>query len=367
MLYLRKHKILFFVLISVFLLDTCKKETVEIENDFQQYYDSFIQIANEKKINLPTIKTIIQFTDDSNAPSGACYQNPTTKTIKINRAVWELYETNLNGRENIIFHELGHCLLNREHDNSTLSNGEFKTMMIGTTGGTASFLNYRGIRRKYYIDELFDLNTPEPIWAQVDKFKDNITASQKKLLVSQTFSKIDIAEILSNDPKNMTVENAGLEINTDSQNFSNFTLKSILETIANSQNIVNFEAEVKIQVDKGFGGIRCFFTEDTNNSLLSKNAFTFIFYPDKIHVGSRNLIQEKVMNLSGIQTLRIRKIKNDVYLFIGNSLVAQADVVEASTPAIDVFGKLLKWHFLFVVRPDSKVRLIDFNFYELVL
>src|ERR1035437_9451238 len=67
-------------------------------------------------------------------------------------------------KEDLIFHELGHGLLKRDHLNLTLENGDWKSIMCGGDKvGTRSWnINYKGIRRNYYIDELFDENTPAP-------------------------------------------------------------------------------------------------------------------------------------------------------------------------------------------------------------
>jgi len=70
-------------------------------------------------------------------------------------------------KEDLIFHELGHGLLNRNHLNSTLPNGDWKSMMCGgdKVNNRSWNINYRGIRHKYYIDELFNESTPFPDFA----------------------------------------------------------------------------------------------------------------------------------------------------------------------------------------------------------
>ena len=67
-------------------------------------------------------------------------------------------------REALVFHELGHAVLNRGHKASTLSNGAKASIMHEKPQGLyeAATLN----RREYYIDELFNPDTPEPDWAK---------------------------------------------------------------------------------------------------------------------------------------------------------------------------------------------------------
>jgi len=69
-------------------------------------------------------------------------------------------------REIIIFHTLGHALLNRGHRDTKMPNGDWRTTM---NSGTLLDLYHRPqtkFKRSYYIDELFDENTPIPEWAK---------------------------------------------------------------------------------------------------------------------------------------------------------------------------------------------------------
>lgn len=60
-------------------------------------------------------------------------------------------------REYIIFHELGHCYLFRDHDDTCLIDGIWSSIMrSGTVTGCRDF--YNGRTRRYYINELFTIN-----------------------------------------------------------------------------------------------------------------------------------------------------------------------------------------------------------------
>jgi len=70
-------------------------------------------------------------------------------------------------REKVIFHELGHYLLNRrEHKFDTFLGGLPKSIM--DTASISSYDQYPEIR-KYYLDELFNPNTPAPTWVKNEK------------------------------------------------------------------------------------------------------------------------------------------------------------------------------------------------------
>lgn len=68
-------------------------------------------------------------------------------------------------REALVFHELGHAVLARQHDDRRLPNGSWHSMM---TPGSLRYLYSGGNleRRSYYLDELFDSNTPPPAWGE---------------------------------------------------------------------------------------------------------------------------------------------------------------------------------------------------------
>lgn len=68
---------------------------------------------------------------------------------------WRLTNTQ---REILIFHELGHCELGREHDRTVFETG------IPTTLMNPDILNpfYYLLNKKYYIDELFQFTYRKP-------------------------------------------------------------------------------------------------------------------------------------------------------------------------------------------------------------
>ncbi len=57
-------------------------------------------------------------------------------------------------REMVVFHELGHCYLNRGHREDAHPNGACVSVM--RSGAGSCFDNYREETRKEYLDELFE-------------------------------------------------------------------------------------------------------------------------------------------------------------------------------------------------------------------
>jgi hypothetical protein len=76
------------------------------------------------------------------------------RDIIIDETFWEL--TSTLSREFIIFHELGHCYLFRDHNEGCTDRGIWESIMrSGTLEGCRDSYNNR--TREAYLDELFEL------------------------------------------------------------------------------------------------------------------------------------------------------------------------------------------------------------------
>ncbi|MEL6924488.1 MAG: hypothetical protein AAFO94_10615 [Bacteroidota bacterium] len=179
------------LLAMLLLLISCTRENIKqilIEDDFRVYSDRFIEEAAKRGIDVDFKETgmVIQFGETPNLAAGVCYGMIEGQTsnhdILIDRGIWK--QSSDGERERLIFHELGHCLLYRAHIPDTLASGEWKSIMRGVPpeGYGYRSTNYTGIRRQYYIDELFDRNIPEPEWARVKARYDDYSEAQKELL-----------------------------------------------------------------------------------------------------------------------------------------------------------------------------------------
>ncbi|GAB5522050.1 MAG: hypothetical protein RhofKO_43010 [Rhodothermales bacterium] len=69
-------------------------------------------------------------------------------------------------REALVFHELGHAILDRFHTDTRLPNGDLASIMAtATTDFDKLYDDDTRFKRDYYVDELFDPSTPVPDWA----------------------------------------------------------------------------------------------------------------------------------------------------------------------------------------------------------
>jgi len=165
------HKLGFFVSI-VFLLLSCKdSHAYRVDSAFSTYLYTFQSEAAKRGqvFNFQQEGLIMEFADLTDNKAGLChYEKPIR--IEIDRTYWNdisKYAGAEYMKEDVIFHELGHGFLGREHLNDVLENGDWKSMMCGgqKVNNRAWNINYRGIRRAYYLDELFNQNTPSPVFS----------------------------------------------------------------------------------------------------------------------------------------------------------------------------------------------------------
>lgn len=137
-------------------------ENTNIDPEFIPFVESFLIEAEIRRdtIDLSTIGLEIQFGDATNSTDvlGSCDRDH--HIVTISEVDWNNLSN--NHREALIFHELGHCILDRDHETDRLSNGEVASIMWPSIQGKLF-----GARRKYYVDELFEHTFPvsqEPDW-----------------------------------------------------------------------------------------------------------------------------------------------------------------------------------------------------------
>ena len=141
----------------VVLLVGCAEDPPEINVDpvFQEFVDQFIVEAARfgQEIDFSDTGLSIQFRDVTDrASAGVCLGN---HRIEIETVAWAA-RSDL-GKQDLIFHELGHCELDRRHRNDKLANGEWASNMRGDPipDGCNVTINYAGTRLDYYVGEMF--------------------------------------------------------------------------------------------------------------------------------------------------------------------------------------------------------------------
>ncbi len=165
---------------SILLCGSCKKETppeYRIPAEVEPYVHEFVKEAKARGLDLKIDNLIVEFAQpDNNFTCGVC-KDPTHRQkhiiIGVQKNCW--VEASIQAREALVFHELGHCYLSRFHTSKKFADGTYASLMNPDDTEVYAICAYpingdkdcdKRPRRQYYIDELFNENTPAPAWAK---------------------------------------------------------------------------------------------------------------------------------------------------------------------------------------------------------
>lgn len=171
----------FFLLLSL----ACEKEELvfeyRIHENLESYVNDFYIEAGKRGITLQKENLIVGFVNSlEDQLCGQCErpkgnkEQQRTVLISLTSDCWN--QESPQNKEALVFHELGHCLLNREHKEDVFLSGAPKSIMTRILDGPYAPCEYvfgedgsvcnKTVRRQYYIDELFNENIQTiPSWA----------------------------------------------------------------------------------------------------------------------------------------------------------------------------------------------------------
>lgn len=155
------------IIILTILLTGCAnphKDVLSIAAPFQPIYERFLVDAKMQGHELVVTDLIIQFGDlggverNGDSLNGDCHtETDSTPTITITNdpyAFFHWFTASAADQENLLYHELGHCLLVRSHNpNSIEMNGVSIPVSIMTPDLINSLVYTQN--RSYYVSELF--------------------------------------------------------------------------------------------------------------------------------------------------------------------------------------------------------------------
>ncbi|HZI52986.1 MAG TPA: hypothetical protein VFD56_04770 [Chitinophagaceae bacterium] len=166
------------LIVCIVLSLSCQKKNDFVYNvprEFEPHVQRFISEAGARGHRISINNLIIKYESSSSlvycATSNVISSgNDVQKIISIKST--SCWQTDTQA-ETIIFHELGHCILGRDHDNSLMPKGDPKSIMYPDNTELYSPCVYaigdscnKLYRRAYYIDELFNPSTPAPDWGK---------------------------------------------------------------------------------------------------------------------------------------------------------------------------------------------------------
>lgn len=140
-------------------LSACEKEeaiTSNVEQALQAYFERFDVEARARGFDFSLemeelTASIISIAEDG--VLGQChYSEQAPNIVEIDQQFWNR-ATDLE-KEYVVFHELGHCVLGRNHDDTRLADGSCGSIM--QSGLTNCRVEYNTSNREEYVDELFE-------------------------------------------------------------------------------------------------------------------------------------------------------------------------------------------------------------------
>ena len=126
----------------------------DVDQRLLSYFQSFEEEAALRgiDINITDFGTTGEISDiPENGVAGTCEYGAHINHVTVDLNYWN--NTSELEREFVVFHELGHCVLHLDHNDTSFSNGLCVSLMASGTGGCRNAYNNQN--REYYIDELF--------------------------------------------------------------------------------------------------------------------------------------------------------------------------------------------------------------------
>lgn len=144
-------------MLAILTFSSCESEETEpfIEDSAFVFIERFVHEASIRDIDIDLKELSIEvFIDDIEEQGvfGFCNHNGDQPGyIVLDKSNWDVLAD--VDKEFLLFHELGHCILGRQHTNTRNTDGTCVSMMHSTED--ACINTYNSLTRTSYLDELF--------------------------------------------------------------------------------------------------------------------------------------------------------------------------------------------------------------------
>jgi hypothetical protein len=340
----------YFLLLVVTLgLASCKNSSEHrVDSEFAVYVQRFQDEASKHGKNLDLINggLIIEFANLKDGVAGLChYEKPIR--IEIDKTNWDAISKYADAdlmKENLLFHELGHGFLGRKHLNSTLENGDWKSIMCGgdKVNGRSWNINYHGMRRPYYVDELFNESTAAPVYSSLQFIADTTGYNVTYKLNFNTTAKSDTGWEITETTNYSTTITADGRLKFQSKIAQAYLVSTPIQTAILS----NFSYELTIENPNGNAADQygIIFGVIPNGSTANNAPLEYfnISNGQKMFMGNRTcysffteLAVSKILP-AGKNKLKVFKVGSLIYYFINNTYIYCSEIV--TTAGLDKFG-----------------------------
>lgn len=332
---------IFYILILILLVSACSDiHEYRVEEEFTKYVQRFEMEAAKrgKDFDLQNTGLIVEFADLKDEQAGLChYEKPIR--IEIDRAYWKAISATAGAdlmKENLLFHELGHGMLGRDHLNTTLENGDWKSIMCGgeKVNDRPWNINYRGIRRNYYVDELFNESAPEPDFSTM-QFSVDTSGFERQIFLGFD-NNANPVNVSDNESYSISVDNNRLKFQSKiDYSYFIYLVKSV-DILSDFLFETDIQCQSKNTTDQ-YGII----LENYNSSSEDVEFFS-VNNDSKMYMGNRSWysfytqISRPEIKKGGINKLKILKKATMLYYFI-NDVYVYCSEMELTGSQVD-FG-----------------------------
>lgn len=359
------------MLLMIVIFSSCKDHNeYRVGSEFTEYLQRFRNEAAERgrTFNVEAEGLIIEFANLKNNTAGLThYEDPIR--VEIDETYWNDISSTAGAdlmKENLIFHELGHGLLNRSHLNSTLENGDWKSIMCGgdMINDREWNINYRGERRAYYIAELFNESTPIPNFASTQFLAEADTLGFKSAirLTFDTPQKQDAGwPIESNSSYTTSINNGRLKFESKIDMVYLITAKTPINIINDFSYELTLEYPSSTDATSQYGLIFGTVPDASAPYAIESMEYFTINNNKKMYMGNRTWysffteLTENQIITNGANKLKVFKIKDKLYYFI-NNVYSYCSEIEAKKDG---------FHYGFMVPPHGTLYLENFNISKL--
>jgi hypothetical protein len=147
----------FVILIMTLNLSCSKHDEVLhfVDISLQEYFDRFVAEASirslEVDFNRTQVNGYIRLITEPNVVGQCAHREDEPNTVIIDKLYWD--QADDLEREFLVFHELGHCVLNRNHLDDADVHGVCLSIMA--SGGPTCRVHYTQANRNEMLQELF--------------------------------------------------------------------------------------------------------------------------------------------------------------------------------------------------------------------
>ena len=319
-------------IVSLVLLCSCGEEpdAYKVEEELDVYAQRFFTYAKSYGYNFDDKGLIMRFSDLGGHRAGTCYINKIPIEIEIDSIYWKgLTKSYLadDKKELVVFHEMGHGFLRRNHFNDVLKNNDWKSMMCGgeLPNDRGSNINYRGMRKEYYRKELFTQTTEAPEWST---YVPNFSGMFQHLLYQldsnkpqfpiikqdNFYSRIENGEYVATSYSGNHAANFSGPVNT----LDNFLIEATIKVTPNTADVTALVGICfgELDTDKEGANIHYLSLDGKQHLLVGENMCGFPFI-DLYNAG---------YNLNEYTKIQIYKQGQFVYYFINDTFIYHNDI-----------------------------------------